>query len=56
MSSVGISDGDTITVVDSEKRQHKVRLNGIDAPEKLKRSGSDRARALHKWRTERMPS
>jgi endonuclease YncB( thermonuclease family) len=31
---VGVSDGDTITVLDSDKRQHKVRLSGIDAPEK----------------------
>jgi endonuclease YncB( thermonuclease family) len=31
---VGVSDGDTITVLDSDKRQHKVRLTGIDAPEK----------------------
>jgi len=31
---VGVSDGDTITVLDSTKTQHKVRLGGIDAPEK----------------------
>lgn len=31
---VGISDGDTITVLDANKRQHKIRLSGIDAPEK----------------------
>jgi len=31
---VGISDGDTITLLDSDKRQHKIRLAGIDAPEK----------------------
>ena len=31
---VGVADGDTITVLDSSKTQHKVRLNGIDAPEK----------------------
>jgi endonuclease YncB( thermonuclease family) len=31
---VGVSDGDTITVLDSGKRQHKVRLSGIDAPER----------------------
>lgn len=30
---VGVSDGDSITVLDSAKRQHKVRLAGIDAPE-----------------------
>ena len=31
---VGISDGDTITVLDADKKQHKIRINGIDAPEK----------------------
>jgi endonuclease YncB( thermonuclease family) len=31
---VGISDGDTITILDREKVQHKIRLHGIDAPEK----------------------
>lgn len=31
---VGISDGDTITVLDDTKKQHKIRLSGIDAPEK----------------------
>ena len=31
---VGVADGDTINVLDSSKTQHKVRLNGIDAPEK----------------------
>ena len=30
---VGVSDGDTITVLDSDKRQHKIRVAGIDAPE-----------------------
>lgn len=30
---VGISDGDTITVLDDTKTQHKIRLAGIDAPE-----------------------
>src|SRR5262249_45594722 len=30
---VGISDGDTITVLDADRRQHKIRLTGIDAPE-----------------------
>jgi len=31
---VGIADGDTITVLDAEKVQHKIRLEGIDSPEK----------------------
>jgi len=31
---VGVSDGDTITVLDSDNRQHKIRVAGIDAPEK----------------------
>jgi len=30
---VGVSDGDTITVLDDSKFQHKVRIAGIDAPE-----------------------
>jgi endonuclease YncB( thermonuclease family) len=30
---VGVSDGDTITVLDAAKTQHKIRLAGIDAPE-----------------------
>lgn len=31
---VGIADGDTITVLESGNVQHKIRLAGIDAPEK----------------------
>ena len=36
---VGVSDGDTITVLDAQKRQHKIRLQGIDAPEKAQPFG-----------------
>ena len=31
---VRIADGDTITVLDANKTQHKIRLAGIDAPER----------------------
>ena len=31
---VAVSDGDTITVLTPAKKQHKIRLLGIDAPEK----------------------
>ena len=30
---VGVADGDTVTVLDATKTQHKIRLSGIDAPE-----------------------
>ena len=31
---VAVSDGDTVTALDAERHQQKVRLAGIDAPEK----------------------
>lgn len=31
---VAIADGDTFTLLDAQNRQHKVRLYGVDAPEK----------------------
>jgi endonuclease YncB( thermonuclease family) len=37
---VGVSDGDTITVLDGSKGQHLVRLSGIDAPERKQPFGS----------------
>jgi endonuclease YncB( thermonuclease family) len=43
---VGVSDGDTITVLDGQKRQHKVRLNGIDAPESSQDFGTRAKQSL----------
>lgn len=31
---VSIADGDTVTVLDASNQQHKIRLAGIDSPEK----------------------
>jgi len=36
---VGVADGDTVTVLDADKMQHKVRVAGIDAPEKTQPFG-----------------
>ena len=37
---VRVTDGDTIVVLDSENTQHKIRLTGIDAPERKQAFGS----------------
>lgn len=36
---IGVTDGDTITVLDAAHEQHKIRLAGIDAPEKAQPFG-----------------
>lgn len=36
---VAIADGDTLTMLDDAKRQHKIRLAGIDAPERRQAFG-----------------
>jgi endonuclease YncB( thermonuclease family) len=43
---VGVSDGDTIKVLDENKVQHKIRLYGIDAPEKKQAFGTKSKEAL----------
>lgn len=37
---IGIQDGDTVTVIDSAKQQHRIRIVGIDAPEKAQAFGA----------------
>jgi endonuclease YncB( thermonuclease family) len=43
---VGVADGDTVTIVDADHHQHKVRLAGIDAPEKKQPFGNRSRQAL----------
>ncbi|NMG50039.1 nuclease [Azoarcus communis] len=37
---VSVADGDTVTLLDANLRQHKIRLSGIDAPEKRQPFGN----------------
>jgi len=46
---IGVADGDTITVLDSSKQQHKIRLAGIDAPEKGQAFGFRSKENLARW-------
>ncbi len=43
---VAVADGDTLTVLDGSNTQHKVRLAGIDAPEKKQPFGDKSKQAL----------
>jgi endonuclease YncB( thermonuclease family) len=43
---VGIADGDTVTVLDSSNTQFKIRLMGIDAPEKKQDFGNKSKESL----------
>jgi endonuclease YncB( thermonuclease family) len=43
---ISVANGDTITVLDSDKVQHKIRLSGIDAPEKEQAFGTKAKEAL----------
>jgi endonuclease YncB( thermonuclease family) len=44
---VGVADGDTITVLDATNTKHKIRLQGIDAPEKAQAFGQKSKQSLH---------
>jgi len=43
---VGVSDGDTITLLDATNTQHKIRVTGIDAPEKAQAFGQASKKSL----------
>ena len=43
---VGVADGDTITVLDASNTKHKIRLQGIDAPEKVQAFGQRSKQSL----------
>ncbi|WP_233254527.1 thermonuclease family protein [Limnohabitans sp. 2KL-51] len=45
-SVVGVSDGDSVTVIDAKKTQFKIRLAGIDAPEKAQAYGQKAKESL----------
>jgi len=42
---VAVADGDTVTVLDDSNTQHKIRLSGIEAPEKSNHLGSGQNKA-----------
>jgi endonuclease YncB( thermonuclease family) len=43
---VGVDDGDTITVLDSSNQNHRIRIQGIDAPEKRQPFGTQSKQQL----------
>lgn len=43
---VRVADGDTVTILDSTNTQHKIRLSGIDAPERKQAFGQRSREAL----------
>ena len=43
---IGIADGDTLTLLDATNAQHKIRLSGIDSPEKSQPFGQHCKKSL----------
>ena len=53
---VGITDGDTIKVLDENNTQHKIRFAGIDAPERKQPWGTPLDRGSQKyWQARKSP-
>jgi len=53
---VSVADGDTLTVLDASHTQHRVRLNGIDAPETRQAYSQVSKRPCRHWSSARMSS
>lgn len=43
---VGVADGDTVTLLDASRTQHRIRLDGIDAPERKQPYGQRARQSL----------
>ena len=43
---VGVADGDTLTLLDANKTQHRIRIDGIDAPERTQPYGERAKQSL----------
>jgi endonuclease YncB( thermonuclease family) len=43
---VGVADGDTLTLLDAQRQQHRIRLDGIDAPERSQPFGQRARQSL----------
>lgn len=43
---VGVQDGDTLTLLESRRQQHRIRLHGIDAPESAQAFGTRAKQSL----------
>ncbi|HQR71354.1 MAG TPA: thermonuclease family protein [Burkholderiaceae bacterium] len=43
---VGVADGDTLTLLDASRTQHRIRIDGIDAPERMQPFGQRARQSL----------
>lgn len=46
---VGVTDGDTITLLNDQRSQHSIRLAGIDASERARRSANGAKSTCQRW-------